>query len=95
MRKTHFSTIILALVQNSLAHNVIELHGSGTTNPSKCLWSIMERFEEKAKEPLHMTYRAIGEFYIDIVRVNIQFIVFLYYLCEFLIALFRIRSRSD
>mmetsp|Transcript_21296 Transcript_21296/g.29548 ORF Transcript_21296/g.29548 Transcript_21296/m.29548 type:complete len:920 (+) Transcript_21296:49-2808(+) len=39
---------------------VIELHGSGTTNPSKYFWRIMDYIEEQAKLPLFMTYRAVG-----------------------------------
>jgi len=39
---------------------VIELHGSGTTNPSKLLWKTMDKFEGEAKSNLHMTYRAVG-----------------------------------
>ncbi|CAB9498435.1 binding protein PstS 3 [Seminavis robusta] len=39
---------------------VLTIHGSGTTNPSKCYWHIMDKMEARAKAPLHMTYRAIG-----------------------------------
>jgi len=49
------------LLKSADAGSVIELHGSGTTNPSKCIWHIMERIQEQAKKPLHMTYRAVGE----------------------------------
>lgn len=44
---------------SSLAH-AIEIHGSGTTNPSRCLWLIMEQFTERAKVPIRLTYRAVG-----------------------------------
>ena len=37
-----------------------ELHGSGTTNPSKYFWKVMDMMEEQAKLPLFMTYRAVG-----------------------------------
>ena len=37
-----------------------ELHGSGTTNPSKFFWKVMDLMEEQAKLPLFMTYRATG-----------------------------------
>ena len=37
-----------------------ELHGSGTTNPSKFFWKVMDIMEERAKVPLFMTYRAVG-----------------------------------
>lgn len=38
----------------------INLHGSGTTNPSKYFWKVMGRFEEEARDHLHLTYRAVG-----------------------------------
>jgi ABC-type phosphate transport system substrate-binding protein len=40
--------------------DVYELHGSGTSNPSKCYWSIMETLREQSDVPLHLTYRAVG-----------------------------------
>ena len=39
---------------------VTQLHGSGTTNPSKLLWDVLETFESRSKIPLHLTYRAVG-----------------------------------
>jgi phosphate ABC transporter phosphate-binding protein len=38
----------------------IQLHGAGTSNPSKFFWKTMDLFEERAKLPLFMTYRAVG-----------------------------------
>jgi len=38
----------------------LSIHGSGTTNPSKCYWHVMDLIEARAKLPMHMTYRAIG-----------------------------------
>jgi ABC-type phosphate transport system substrate-binding protein len=55
---TTLATALVGLVQAQ--QNVINVHGSGTTNPSKCLWAIMEDFMDQAKLPLHMTYRAVG-----------------------------------
>jgi len=40
--------------------NIYTLHGSGTTNPSKFFWKVMDIMEERAKVPLFMTYRAVG-----------------------------------
>jgi PBP superfamily domain len=40
--------------------NVLELHGSGTSNPSKCFWSIMESLTEEAGVSVRLTYRSIG-----------------------------------
>jgi hypothetical protein len=37
-----------------------ELHGSGTTNPSKFFWKVMDLLEERTRTPVTMTYRAVG-----------------------------------
>lgn len=50
--------LLLALPLNN--GQTIQLHGSGTTNPSKCYWRIMSQMMQQAKLPLHMTYRAVG-----------------------------------
>eukprot|EP00421_Protoceratium_reticulatum_P065861 CAMPEP_0168415874 /NCGR_PEP_ID=MMETSP0228-20121227/30456_1 /TAXON_ID=133427 /ORGANISM="Protoceratium reticulatum, Strain CCCM 535 (=CCMP 1889)" /LENGTH=861 /DNA_ID=CAMNT_0008429695 /DNA_START=195 /DNA_END=2780 /DNA_ORIENTATION=+ len=42
------------------ASRVAELHGSGTTNPSKYFWKALSLLKERSKMPLHMTYRAVG-----------------------------------
>jgi ABC-type phosphate transport system, periplasmic component len=39
---------------------VFTVHGSGTTNPSKCIWHIMSLFEERSLITTRLTYRAIG-----------------------------------
>jgi ABC-type phosphate transport system substrate-binding protein len=39
---------------------VLSIHGSGTTNPSKCYWHVMDKMEARAKLPMHMTYRGVG-----------------------------------
>ena len=65
--KTTNKVLLLVLLLASVmgltsAHSGLtyQLHGSGTTNPSKCFWLIMEQFMDRAKVPLHMTYRAVG-----------------------------------
>jgi len=40
--------------------DIIEVHGSGTTNPSKCYWHIMDSIMDRVKLPTRMTYRAVG-----------------------------------
>jgi ABC-type phosphate transport system substrate-binding protein len=60
-----FSAIAVFLAALSPAAHVqgqslIGLHGSGTTNPSKCFWHIMDQFQDRVKEPVKMTYRAVG-----------------------------------
>lgn len=37
-----------------------EVDGSGTTNPSKFFWQIMETMQARAKEEIRLTYRAVG-----------------------------------
>ena len=36
------------------------MHGSGTTNPSKCFWLIMDQFMSRIKVPTRLTYRGVG-----------------------------------
>ena len=38
----------------------VAISGSGTTNPSKCFWTIMSKFSEQIKIPTSLTYRAVG-----------------------------------
>jgi ABC-type phosphate transport system substrate-binding protein len=52
------SAVVLA--KADLGGSVISLHGSGTTNPSKCFWLIMDQFMERIKIPTRLTYRAVG-----------------------------------
>lgn len=49
----------LAMVASVLG-NDIEIHGSGTTNPSKCYWHIMDAIKDRLRVPVRMTYRAVG-----------------------------------
>lgn len=51
----------LALFSSTVtAIEVAQLRGSGTSNPSKCYWDIMETLTEQAAIPVHMTYRSVG-----------------------------------
>ncbi len=58
----YFSLICaVAWLMATVSHGqVITLSGSGTTNPSKCYWKIMNRFMESCRTPLWLSYRAIG-----------------------------------
>ena len=49
-----------AAVTSSATATTIEMHGSGTTNPSKYFWKVMDVLEERARTPVRMTYRAVG-----------------------------------
>jgi ABC-type phosphate transport system substrate-binding protein len=54
---------LLLSALSATANNVgttYSVHGSGTTNPSKCYWSVMERMQAYSKNPIRLTYRAIG-----------------------------------
>lgn len=39
---------------------IFSVHGSGTTNPSKCFWNIMSRIQEQSHAFTRLTYRAVG-----------------------------------
>ena len=39
---------------------VFELHGSGTTNPQRFFWKVMDILEERAANPIKLTYRGVG-----------------------------------
>lgn len=36
------------------------VHGSGTTNPSKCFWLVMGQLEDQARDSVKLSYRAVG-----------------------------------
>lgn len=40
--------------------SVLEMHGAGTTNPSKLFWEAMDLMQCRSKKPLVLTYRAVG-----------------------------------
>eukprot|EP00545_Synedropsis_sp_CCMP1620_P002970 CAMPEP_0119003742 /NCGR_PEP_ID=MMETSP1176-20130426/739_1 /TAXON_ID=265551 /ORGANISM="Synedropsis recta cf, Strain CCMP1620" /LENGTH=507 /DNA_ID=CAMNT_0006955367 /DNA_START=80 /DNA_END=1603 /DNA_ORIENTATION=+ len=52
--------LLMPVAPTNGANPVLSIHGSGTTNPSKCYWHIMDQMMGGTKEPLHMTYRAVG-----------------------------------
>ena len=56
--------VLLLLVATTPGGNtsdgVVALHGSGTTNPSKCYWLIMDQIMNHIKIPTRLTYRAVG-----------------------------------
>jgi ABC-type phosphate transport system substrate-binding protein len=36
----------------------IVVHGSGTSNPSRCIWHVMEQIQTQTKNPVRITYRS-------------------------------------
>ena len=61
MKFSSITALLLTVVSPGVAQNgTIQLHGSGTTNPSKCYWHIMDQFQDRIKLPVKMTYRAVG-----------------------------------
>ena len=56
------SLLLLGLNQSIVTadNEIFSVHGSGTTNPSKCIWHIMSLFEQRSRVPIQMTYRAVG-----------------------------------
>jgi ABC-type phosphate transport system substrate-binding protein len=47
-------------VSDSSISQVLELHGSGTTNPSKFIWKALSTMNARSKVPIRSTYRAVG-----------------------------------
>jgi len=45
---------------SAYAAEVFVMNGAGTTNPKKVFWKAMDLIMERARLPLHMTYRAVG-----------------------------------
>jgi hypothetical protein len=52
--------VALSAAAVSATSEVHQMHGSGTTNPSKFFWKVMDILEERARTPITMTYRAVG-----------------------------------
>ena len=62
MSRLFFVLVVLgALGAAGVSAQPLELHGSGTTNPSKFFWKVMDLMEERARTPITMTYRAVGK----------------------------------
>jgi ABC-type phosphate transport system substrate-binding protein len=55
-----FLSLLLAASPSSIAQEVISVHGSGTTNPQKCYWDIMDTLMKQSKQPIRFTYRGVG-----------------------------------
>ena len=64
MPRSTAATLLVALAICTAAIGVSaqthELHGSGTTNPSKFFWKVMDLMEERSRPSVTMTYRAVG-----------------------------------
>ena len=61
MKISQIATIFLASAGYVRGNGeVVTIHGSGTTNPSKCIWHIMSLFEERSQIMTRLTYRAVG-----------------------------------
>jgi ABC-type phosphate transport system substrate-binding protein len=60
--KFALSFLLLSALSATAEHDGVtySVHGSGTTNPSKCYWSIMERMQAFSRNPIRLTYRAVG-----------------------------------
>ena len=61
----HYLRIVVSLrVYRRLAAahetSLLQVHGSGTTNPSKCIWMLQQQMEQRSKIPMRLTYRGIG-----------------------------------
>lgn len=47
-------------VARAAAPDIVQLHGAGTTNPSKYFWKTIDTLEERSRLPLMISYRAVG-----------------------------------
>jgi len=48
------------IVRADIDQEIFSVHGSGTTNPSKCFWNIMSKIEDQSHAFTRLTYRAVG-----------------------------------
>mmetsp|Transcript_32133 Transcript_32133/g.75464 ORF Transcript_32133/g.75464 Transcript_32133/m.75464 type:complete len:927 (-) Transcript_32133:123-2903(-) len=55
-----WAAAVLGISSLSCANAHGEVHGSGTTNPSKFFWQIMQDMQHSSKDPIRLTYRAVG-----------------------------------
>ena len=58
--KLNLAVIPALIAATAEAHQTLGIHGSGTTNPSKCYWHIMEQMQVQTKRPTQLTYRGVG-----------------------------------
>eukprot|EP00899_Mesostigma_viride_P002959 jgi/Mesvir1/12664/Mv02212-RA.2 len=52
--------LVAAVYVGAESHDILECHGSGTTNPSKLFWKVLSLMEERIALPVKLTYRAVG-----------------------------------
>lgn len=59
---SHLALLVLVATTpgGRASDSVIALDGSGTSNPSKCYWLIMDQIMNHIKIPTRLTYRAVG-----------------------------------
>lgn len=57
IRYLALATVITPSIADS---EIFSVHGSGTTNPSKCFWNIMSKIEDQSHAFTRLTYRAVG-----------------------------------
>jgi ABC-type phosphate transport system substrate-binding protein len=60
MKNLAAAVFLASLPPPASSQPAISVHGSGTTNPSKCYWQIMDQMQFMAKLPVRMTYRGVG-----------------------------------
>ena len=49
---------LLGYTQEHIISPIVQVHGSGASNPSRCYWHVLEAMEAQTKIPIRMTYRA-------------------------------------
>mmetsp|Transcript_21052 Transcript_21052/g.29709 ORF Transcript_21052/g.29709 Transcript_21052/m.29709 type:complete len:545 (+) Transcript_21052:70-1704(+) len=60
LRAAFAATVLLGATLVQADNELFGLHGSGTTNPSKCFWILMDQMEDQLRSPVKLSYRAVG-----------------------------------
>lgn len=60
MKLLNAAVFLASAASPAFSQQVVSVHGSGTTNPSKCYWQIMDQMQIMSKLPIRMTYRGVG-----------------------------------
>jgi len=50
----------MTFIPQVMCEEIFSIHGSGTTNPSKCFWNIMSKIQDQSHAFTRLTYRAVG-----------------------------------
>ena len=60
MKQKLLLALIAIVTTVAVAEEVVAVHGSGGTAPINCYWHIMDQIMIQSKNPVRLTYRAVG-----------------------------------